>query len=669
ADIYWYRSPPWSDTGTGISDSEGMALFRLRGRNITADNVVIGIGNYQIQSDFFSPVTTTTYYPDSNVTVWMTSNVDTTIYFSSVKPDLDPPLDIDWPGTFPAVGDTLTINTSVTNNGSNEAHNVYVTIFDNRTTTGLPITLYNASIPAGETWYITIYVIPTQPGLHNISVTIDPNNITWEYNEGDNVAWMLLDIAAQKADLMITTTDIWFTSNNPLGQNEYTEDDEITIHAEISNIGKTDAFPGGLGLSVAYYLGPYPGGTQLGIHYIPGVTAGDSEESTWVWTGTSPPGFYTITVVVDITGDVFETSEGNNQASKNINIREKADLTLVGIEFFVDGSPVSSVPDTTLVTITVTVWNDGETDATNVKVSFADGDGGKAIPPGQTISFIAIGSTGQASVVWEATVLGKLEVHSIYVTISGVIESDYNNNKDFENLTVTLRPELTVDDIIFDDNSPYKDQALTITATILNSGGTSADNFYVSFWDGDPAIDGIQIQGDQGPITVGIDLTGSVQVTVSSLDSGSHKIYVVADEGEYINEVDDENNKEYRVIVVYSGNDLIVNNTNTPKIFATAESALEPDVIRHRGFTLVEENGELTFDYITFIVVQRWDYEFNIIVRNNGKLIIQDNSLITTDGALLRIYLYDEATLEIYDSIISSNIIEILAFDNAEIII
>lgn len=670
ANVNWSRSPPWSDTGSGVSDSDGITLYRLRGRNITADNVVIGIGNYQIKSDFFSPITTTKYYPDSNVSVWMTSNVDTTIYFSSVKPDLDPPLYIEYPGSFPAVGDTLTITSWVNNTGANGAEIVYVTFFDNRTTTGLPKTLYNASIPAGESWPIQFTVVPTQPGLHNISIHIDPDNITWEYEEGDNVAWRLLDVAAQKADLEITTSDIWFTSNNPLGPNEYTEDDQITIHVQIRNIGATDAYPGG-GLDVAYSV---IGIGQIGIDNIPGVPAGESRESTFVWTGTSPPGMYTIEIVVDppppAEGAVQETDENNNQASKPINIREKADLIPIDIEFFVAGSPVTSVPDTTLVTITVTVKNNGSTNATGVKVSFSDGDGGPAIGSEQTIFFLPILKTEEASVTWTATVAGLSQVHSIYAIVSGVEESDYTNNEYFEDITVTLRPDLTVDSIVFDDNSPFAGQDLTITATIENSGGTSADNFYVSFWDGDPASGGTQIQGDQGPITVGIGLTENIQVTWTNPSNGSHTIFVKADDEQDINEFNELNNIESSVIVVYSGNDLIVNDANMPYPPITpGENALEPLPYQHRGFTLVEENGVLTMDYTTFTVVQTEDYQYNIIVRNNGTFIIQDNSLITTDGFFLRIYLYDDAKLKIYDSIISSNVVEILAFDNAEIII
>jgi hypothetical protein len=135
ADVTWVTSPPWSYTETRQTDVDGMIHFWLRGMNITSTGVVKDIGSYKIKSDY--TYATTTYYPDSNVSVDMTMNKHKTIQFSSVKPELDPPLYIipEAPySAYPlAVNDYVNISTIVYNNGSNDAWNVLVRFKDNYT--------------------------------------------------------------------------------------------------------------------------------------------------------------------------------------------------------------------------------------------------------------------------------------------------------------------------------------------------------------------------------------------------------------------------------------------------------------------------------------------------------------------------------------------------------
>jgi subtilase family serine protease len=673
AQVMWYRSPPWKDTGSQTTGASGIATFRLRGMNITATSVVSDIGSYIVVSDFTSPFTLITYYPDANVTLEMTTNKVKTIKYSTVMPDLDPPIFVTYQFSILSVGDTATVTSWVNNTGPSPANDVYVVFDDDAPGEGgWPKTFLNdTGIGPGESWKIVFTWIPQMIGWHNISVYIDPSNLIIEGNESNNFNSTPVFVTPQKADLMIESTDISFTKDpsNPYGP---TENDTITVHAIISNIGETNAFPVPE-LAVAYYIGDSGGPiTLIGWGNISGVSAKQSVASSFSWSSTTPPGTYWIWVQVDPNLLVDETLEDNNEAGNTVYIKQYADVTPVGLEFLVNDIAQTSVPDTTLVTLKATVQNLGETNAQNVRVTFYDGlpGIGQQIGNTQIIPFIlAISGSETAEVVWEATVIGLSQDHNISVLVSGVEENIQDNNEITRTLTVTLRPILSVEDIDFSDNSPFEGESFSIFAEIMNSGGTAASTFAIDFWDGDPII-GTLIGSET--LSLGINGTGKVSVSWTSPTGGAHDINVVVDPANIIDEANENNNNASEVIVVYSSTDLIVTTeppfANSPYNIGT-EFAPEPLAPQHRGYTLVEAEGILTMTYTTFTILQSSNYQFNIIVRNNGTFIIEKGSTLITNGPLMRIYLYDDATLMIEESLIASSIIEIVASGNSQIVI
>ncbi|UCG69009.1 MAG: hypothetical protein JSV09_14680, partial [Thermoplasmata archaeon] len=664
ANVEWVRSPPWVNVrGSHVTSSNGMVLFRLRGMEITSDGVEKGLRSNIINANFTSPITLMTYYPNSNITVEMTRNKDKTIKFSKVMPDLDPPLWTDPQDTIYAVGSPALVMAYVNNTGSGNATNVWVKFDDDTDESGWPYWIMKDYIEPGGSWYIEFEWIPQVIGDHNISIYVDPNGLIIESDPDNNENSTQVFVTPKKADLVVTSV-YYSVLNNPHGP---TENDRIQIQASISNFGETNAFPAPE-LPVAYYLNSI--GNLLGYDNISGVAAGQTTGSAFLWETTSPPGSYVIWVVVDPPvggpGLVEESSETNNTGSVSIYVKEYPDVTPVGITFTVGGLPVPSVSDTTMVTITATVENDGETNATDVFVEFYDGhpDDGVLIGTDE-ISFIqAVIGTGVASVMWEATVVGKSQVHTIYVVVSILAENVLDNNNYTRDITVTLRPDLTVIDIGFSDNSPEEGDPFRIDADVQNIGGTASGQFRVEFYDGDPDEGGIPI--GSGVLTLAIDEIGTASVNWLSPTKGSHEIYVVADSQLIINEAEENNNIASEVIVVYSARDLIVNDANTPFDIGDVDS-IEPLSYRLRGYTLVEQNGTLTITYTMFQVLLEFDHQFNIIVRNNGSLIIEDDSVILTSGPLLRIYLYDDSSLYMNDSIIDSSVVDIQAFGNAKI--
>jgi subtilase family serine protease len=656
-DVDWYRSPPWTESGTGMTDSDGFALFRLRGMEMTATTVVEDVGSYKVMADF--TYMSTTYYPDANVAFDLDMNKQKTIKFSSVMPDLDPPLWVTYPFSVLSVGDTATIVSYVNNTGSNTAYNVFVKFDDNTTESGWPKIEWIESIPAGGSWRIEVEWIPQLVGWHNITIEVDPNDLIIEGDEENNYNDIHVFVTPQKADLVINPGDITFLfpSTGP------TENDTITIQARIHNLGETNAYP--IPELEVLYLLQYEAGpiNPLGWGNISGVTAGSSTISSFEWTIASPPGTFTIYVEVDTNTLVEETDDDNNDASNTIDIKTYADISPVGLEFLVGGNSVATTTDTSQVTLRATIQNTGQTDAKNVKVQFFDGDpsaGGVQLGSTQTIATIpALIGSGEAQVVWTATVSGLSEDHDIHVKVSGVDENNVGNNVFSRIITVTLRPILTVVDIEFSDNSPFEGESFTIFAFVKNIGGTTAPTFNIAFWAGDPNDGGTQIGSDS--ISLGIDQIKEVNVTWIPLTGGASEIFVMADSDNSINEADETNNVASEVIVVYSSSDIIVNNANTPLDIGSAP--------QHRGYVLVEEDGVLTMTFTNFQILQSTDYQFNIIIRNNGTLIIEEGSTLFTNGPLMRLYLYDNSTLIIRDSTITSTVIDIMAFGNSKIMI
>ncbi|UCE36623.1 MAG: hypothetical protein JSW00_14050 [Thermoplasmata archaeon] len=656
ADVTWYRFLPWTNQETQTTGSDGSISFWLRGMDITSDNVVKDIGNYMITASYFySP---TTYSPEENANVFLQSNQVQTLKFPDVMPDLDPPLWVEPPVS--SIGNPTKVKATIFNNGTNTAYDIWVKFDTNITAeSAFPHYEYIESIPADGSVTVEFVWIPEYIGLHLITVYIDPYLAIIESNESNNYNEISVDIEAKFADLVITTDDIWFTYP-PYGP---AENQVVTIHTYIRNYGEQLAYNSTGGeIVVMYYLESETPENFIDWGNVSSVNPGGWQESTCKWYGTTPPGQYRIFVVVDPANDVKETEDNNNSANNTITILELPDVIPTKPSVSVEGSVVENTTDNKQVMISTTVRNDGGTTAQNVLVKFYVGP---SLIGTQTIPLIHKGLSEDASIYWTTPRPPdgeKSEIHTISVEVSIDQDGNESNNYAEDTFEVILRPILSVTDIEFSDNSPFEDDTIYITAWILNDGGSITEtDFDVYFWDGVPNV-GSLINTDS--LTLNKDEIKSVTVSWPLVTKGSHSIYVVADANGDIDEADETNNVAYEVIAVYSDRDIHVNNTNSPYRIDTAGGDLE-----HMGYTLVEENGELIITQTTFRVLMTKDYEFNIIARDWGTIRLADNSVIDTSGELLRIYLYDNSTLIVEDSIISSNVIEIYALGKVTIYI
>jgi len=112
-----------------------------------------------------------------------------------------------------------------------------------------------------------------------------------------------------KPDLTITSDDISFSSN-PANTGE-----EVTIFANVSNVGPSDAFT----VRVDFYDGNPQSGILIGSAEmdVPGMS---TRQADMIWTATSGS-LHNIFVVIDPENEIDEVSENNNSAVKPIRVQ------------------------------------------------------------------------------------------------------------------------------------------------------------------------------------------------------------------------------------------------------------------------------------------------------------------------------------------------------------
>ena len=475
-----------------------------------------------------------------------------------IKPDLTVGTDdITFSNPKPAVGESVTISATIHNRGDVESESTVVKFFDgdpsadgvqigdDRTLNALAA---DASQDVSVNWTATA-------GEHQILVQIDPDDLVDEFTEDNNIASNSILIVP---DVSITGEDIAFSDENPvLG-------DTVTISATVHNTGGADATD----VAVRFYDGnPDDGGMQIGNdQIIVTIPIGGTGAASVDWTSTA--GVHEIFVVLDPDETIVEWDEENNRASALIRVLPDLSISVADISLTV---PEPDVPNG--VEISVTVHNLGGVDAENVGVAIYLGDPLADVPliDSKTIPAITAGSSETTSLSWMAPA-GTSDVYVKVDESKEIDERDEANNTAFNSITIILKPDLslTAEDISLDAEFPLAGKPAIITANIHNEN-SSVVGVLVSFYDGDPNIDGTLIGSDLIP-TIDAPATGVATVEWDTTDkvehpdgdgAGEHTLYVVVDEQEKIDELDETNNVAQKLVEVVICGDLSGNGEST----------------------------------------------------------------------------------------------------------
>jgi parallel beta-helix repeat protein len=398
----------------------------------------------------------------------------------------------------------------------------------NETRAGWPVTVqghaeYNTTYGAGEPVAgadvtITIvgqerqwatHTIRTGDYVVDIVAPYSPGNYTVVVSVTDYTFWNSVEIGLNVqpsppgVDLTLSQWDISFSPLDPV------ENDNVAIRATIHNIGTENASD----VLVAFYAD----GEPIANRTIVLVSGGGSANAIIPWNAT-PWGWQTIKVVIDPENATLELRKDNNEASNNIYIFQSLpDLTPTSIDFS-DSTPAVNQA----ITVLADVQNIGGANASDVLVSFYDGDQsiGNA-----TIPWIhGKGEIRTASVTHSFTVQGWHLINATVDIENSINESDEGNNWQCRNIYVHLSsPDLTLSssDITFSNSTPTVGDVIAINATIHNVGEKEAYDVTVKFYDQDEEVGSANIPW----IFVGSDET--VGLTWNATPVGWHPIKVV----------------------------------------------------------------------------------------------------------------------------------------------
>jgi subtilase family serine protease/ribosomal protein L40E len=203
--------------------------------------------------------------------------------------------------------DTATIAATIQNTGLTGATDVKVDFFDGSTPIGnttIPVFLPTSQMIISMTW------LATPVGVHAITVKVDMMNTILESNKANNERSVQVNVLANLPDLTIVSGGISFDPQPAL------TGEDVTATVVVSNAaGRADA----TGVVVEFYIGdPATGGLLLGSSTID-VSAGTTNSTSFTWVP-SQIGTYSIFVSVNPDHLIPEYSYANNIASREVTV-------------------------------------------------------------------------------------------------------------------------------------------------------------------------------------------------------------------------------------------------------------------------------------------------------------------------------------------------------------
>lgn len=444
----------------------------------------------------------------------------------------------------PTEGEQVTISAVVLNTGAADASDVIVQFVDY--STGRPIPIGNeqviASIPVGGSGVAqVIMATTTQPGDHQIRVSVDPGNVIAESDETDNRNSALLTVSSPAAaNLFIPASNIGFNAPNPV------EGEAVSVTVTILNVGAIDAHD-----VLVQFVDVTDGGfVPIGAKQtIATIAPGREAKAQVTYDTKGKAGERKIYAVADPHTIIPETNEADNNATQTLSVLPQPMPNLVVAESNIGFSP--SLPNAgEQVTIHATIVNNGQTDAANVTVQVLDTTNNGATPVGatQTISLIPAGSSGAVIVTYDTTDKpGDRKLQVIADRNNLIEETSETDNTARKTLKVTppalANLSIQAGNIGFDPAAPEPGAQVTLFATVINDGNVAATNVAVQFFDATTTGSLIPIGQVQTIALIPAGGSGAAQVVYDTAGlSGDRKIQVTVDPNNFIPEVKKSDN-------------------------------------------------------------------------------------------------------------------------------
>ena len=450
----------------------------------------------------------------------------------------------------------VTFKVQVRNNGTSEAVNVEVKLFNGNTALGNGIII--PRLVGGQSGELVFENAFNTNGNYTIRAMIDPNNKITEPNENNNEKSTTVTVAGA-ADLEITTTDIQLSAD-PVDAFE-----QFTITAVVKNLGNQAA----VNIPIKFLAN----GEELATLNLSGVNPSGSNRA--ILTTSLPKGSYNITVQIDPNRTLTnEHNYVNNTAFRtltvNAPIQTEADLAVEKLEI----TPSLPIQNTETI-LKASIINQGGTDiATPFTVEFKDGE---TVLHTFTVPALLAGQRSELNLTTNLTA-GD---HTITVTAdagNAVTEASESNNSVSKQVNVksdATPADLRVASITMDKASANVLDNVTFTASIYNGGTTAAENFYLRILINDEVLgEDYLIQSLPGGGTF------NLQIPYQITKEGANTIQVIADAQNNITESDETNNTgtfEFNSSTVARA-DLTISNENGLILSGTPQPGVPFDV-------------------------------------------------------------------------------------------
>ena len=433
------------------------------------------------------------------------------VNFQTLLPDLIVEA-IGWVPEDAGVGDTVSFNATIKNQGSGRAEASRLGCYISGSFSGY--------VDIGEVEPDATAIISFEwkavSGDFIVKIVADSEKRVVESNENNNTTTRTISIIPP--DIFIPAIT-WLPENPPIG-------DLVTFTANLTNLGG--------GAAGGFYIAYYVDDEFLALSYVSGIISGDNVTSGCDWIATS--GRHTFKAVADYNFVVFESNENNNERSVAVTPL-MPDVSV--------GTVTWSPADITVggkTTFAIKIENRGTLNAGPSRVAYyIDG----VIAGYNDIDLIEAGAFVTKYLPWTVAI----GAHSITIVADAsdqVFELDENNTK----VVNIPMPDLLVTGISFSPAEAAIGDEVTVTATLKNQGAGASVPALATFY-----IDAEPVES-RDFAEINPDGSASVSFTWTAL-AGDHDVTILADGGNAVTEVDETNNEKETVFATLTP-DLVV---------------------------------------------------------------------------------------------------------------
>ncbi len=388
-----------------------------------------------------------------------------------------------------------------------------------------------------------------QTGSHLLSVLADSQGTVAELDESNNRAdfELLVTGPPSEAEIDVASQGLVINPDQVLALPA-----DLELQARVRNLGLVSAE----GLTLRWWLGEASNGTLLSEQSLADLPPRD-ELTVSLSHQLTTPGRN------DFTVEVLTTSAGDDAAD---NLATASVRTVEGIDLRFAEPALSLEPAAAVlgydVRFTAAIQNYGTVDSDTFQVRFLLDDGNERREIRTLALAVEAGTTAHPSFLWRTDRLGASTLEVELDTGDLIPERHEDNNLASLPFTVLddTEPDLALDiaPLLFAPEPALEGSGNTLSTTLHNLGGGEAFDVLVTFYDGNPADGGVEIDSLTVPVVAaGASLPISVQWT-NVPDPANRQIYVLADPLDAIPEPNEANNLTLRSLEVLSLPDLAV---------------------------------------------------------------------------------------------------------------